>query len=81
MLGSPRGHRATSSSLADVEARYNKSLERIALLEEELVEKARLEEEVQRARDEWRGAFHLSVSGLAPSCLGLSPGLSCAPQT
>lgn len=50
------GRRATSSSLADLEARYNKSLERIALLEEELVGKARLEEEVQRARDELRGA-------------------------
>ncbi|GAA6057262.1 hypothetical protein NBRC10513_008253 [Rhodotorula toruloides] len=46
--------RATSSSLADLEARYNKSLERIALLEEELVGKARLEEECQRARDELR---------------------------
>ncbi|BGP24140.1 NADH:ubiquinone oxidoreductase [Rhodotorula toruloides] len=47
--------RATSSSLADLEARYNKSLERIALLEEDLVGKARLEEECQRARDELRG--------------------------
>ncbi|BGP31534.1 NADH:ubiquinone oxidoreductase [Rhodotorula toruloides] len=46
--------RATSSSLADLEARYNKSLERIALLEGELVGKARLEEECQRARDELR---------------------------
>ncbi|GEM08142.1 nuclear distribution protein nudE-like protein [Rhodotorula toruloides] len=48
--------RATSSSLADLEARYNKSLERIALLEEDLVGKARLEEECQRARDELRDA-------------------------
>ncbi|GAA5861558.1 hypothetical protein JCM8547_008072 [Rhodosporidiobolus lusitaniae] len=46
--------RETSSSLADVENRYNKSLERIALLEEELVTKAQLDEEVQRLKDELR---------------------------
>ncbi|BGP15512.1 hypothetical protein JCM10213_006588 [Rhodosporidiobolus nylandii] len=46
--------RETSSSLADAENRYNKSLERIALLEEELVSKAAMEEEVQRLKDELR---------------------------
>ncbi|GAA6021163.1 hypothetical protein JCM10207_008340 [Rhodosporidiobolus poonsookiae] len=49
-----KSEREVSSSLADVENRYNKSLERIALLEEELVEKARMEEEVQRLKDELR---------------------------
>lgn len=48
-------HREKDSSLQDLETRYNKSLERIALLEEELVAKAQLEEEVQRLKDELRG--------------------------
>lgn len=49
-------HREKDSSLQDLETRYNKSLERIALLEEELVAKAQLEEEVQRLKDDLRGA-------------------------
>lgn len=47
--------RAISSTLEDVESRYNKAVERTALLEEELVDKARLEEELQRVKDELRG--------------------------
>ncbi|GAA5970497.1 hypothetical protein JCM3765_005831 [Sporobolomyces pararoseus] len=49
-----RSEREKDSSLQDLENRYNKSLERIALLEEELVTKAQLEEEVQRLKDELR---------------------------
>ena len=52
-----KSEREKDSSLQDLENRYNKSLERIALLEEELVTKAQLEEEVQRLKDELRGAF------------------------
>lgn len=44
------------STLQDLENRYSRSIERTALLEEELVAKARLEEEVQRLKDELRGA-------------------------
>ena len=47
--------REKDSSLQDLENRYGKSIERIALLEEELVNKAQLEEEVQRLKDELRG--------------------------
>lgn len=47
--------RAISSTLGDMENRYNKQVERTALLEQELVDKARLEEELQRVRDELRG--------------------------
>ena len=57
-----RSEREKDSSLQDLENRYNKSLERIALLEEELVTKAQLEEEVQRLKDELRGE-------LSSSCL------------
>ncbi|GAA5920307.1 hypothetical protein JCM1841_004521 [Sporobolomyces salmonicolor] len=49
-----KSEREKDSSLQDLETRYNKSLERIALLEEELVTKAQLEEEVQRLKDELR---------------------------
>ncbi|GAA5904675.1 uncharacterized protein JCM6883_003865 [Sporobolomyces salmoneus] len=49
-----KSEREKDSSLQDLENRYNKSLERIALLEEELVTKAQLEEEVQRLKDELR---------------------------
>ncbi|GAA5884999.1 hypothetical protein JCM16303_006510 [Sporobolomyces ruberrimus] len=49
-----KSEREKDSSLQDLENRYNKSLERIALLEEELVTKAQLEEEVQRLKDEMR---------------------------
>lgn len=57
--------REKDSSLQDLESRYGKSIERIALLEEELVNKAQLEEEVQRLKDELRGtwseSFRLSI--------------------
>ena len=47
--------RMVASSLNDMETRYNKTIERTALLEEELVEKSRLEEENQRLKDELQG--------------------------
>lgn len=47
--------RAVSSSLADLEARYSKVLEEKILLEQELLDKASLEEEAQRLKDEVRG--------------------------
>ncbi|KAK4052544.1 NADH:ubiquinone oxidoreductase [Microbotryomycetes sp. JL221] len=49
-----KAEREKESSLQDLEARYGRSIERIALLEEELVTKAQLEEEVQRLKDELR---------------------------
>ena len=51
-------HREKDSSLQDFEARYGRAIERIALLEEELVEKAAREEEIQRLKDEIRGESH-----------------------
>ena len=48
--------RMVASSLNDMESRYNKAIERTAMLEEELVEKSRLEEENQRLKDELQGA-------------------------
>lgn len=44
-----------TSSLQDVETKYGKAIERITLLEEELIEKSKLEEECQRLRDDLRG--------------------------
>jgi hypothetical protein len=49
-----KSERAISSTLSDVESRYNRAIERTAMLEEELVYKARLEEELQRTKDELR---------------------------
>ncbi|KAF9569683.1 hypothetical protein CPC08DRAFT_677331 [Agrocybe pediades] len=51
-----RNERAVSSSLADMEAKYSKALEEKILLEHELIEKAGLEEETQRLKDELRDA-------------------------
>lgn len=50
-----RNERAVSSSLADMESKYSKALEEKILLEHELLEKAGLEEETQRLKDELRG--------------------------
>lgn len=44
-----------TSSLQDVESKYGKAIERITLLEDELIEHTRLEEECQRLRDDLRG--------------------------
>lgn len=54
-----RSKRVTSSSLIDMEAKYTKTLEEKILLEHDLLEKASLEEEMQRTKDELRGKiFH-----------------------
>jgi predicted nucleic acid-binding Zn-ribbon protein len=50
-----RNERAVSSSLADMEAKYSRALEEKILLEHELLEKASLEEESQRLKDDLRG--------------------------
>ncbi|KAF7799026.1 hypothetical protein EIP86_010256 [Pleurotus ostreatoroseus] len=51
-----RNERAISSSLADVEQRYAKVLEEKILLEQDLFDKANVEEECQRLKDELRDA-------------------------
>jgi septal ring factor EnvC (AmiA/AmiB activator) len=59
-----RNERAVASTLADVEAKYSRVLEEKILLEHELLDKASLEEESQRLKDELRGAFdRLSLPG------------------
>ncbi|KAJ6610112.1 hypothetical protein B0H10DRAFT_447690 [Mycena sp. CBHHK59/15] len=50
-----RTERAVSSSLADIESKYSRALEEKILLEHELLDKASLEEECQRLKDELRG--------------------------
>ena len=50
-----RNERAISSSLADTEQKYSKVLEEKILLEHELIDKAHVEEECQRLKDELRG--------------------------
>lgn len=47
--------RMVSSSLSDMEARYNKAIEEKTLLEQELIEKIQVEEEMQRLKDEING--------------------------
>ncbi|THU91729.1 hypothetical protein K435DRAFT_746090 [Dendrothele bispora CBS 962.96] len=51
-----RTERAVSSNLADVEAKYSKALEEKILLEHELLDKANVEEQCQRLKDELRDA-------------------------
>ncbi|KAJ6575237.1 hypothetical protein B0H19DRAFT_987264 [Mycena capillaripes] len=51
-----RTERAVSSSLADIESKYSRALEEKILLEHELLDKANLEEECQRLKDELRDA-------------------------
>jgi hypothetical protein len=50
-----RNERAVASSLSDIEAKYARALEEKILLEHELLDKAHLEEECQRLKDELRG--------------------------
>lgn len=47
--------RMVSSSLSDMEARYNKAIEEKTLLEQELIENIQVEEEMQRLKDEING--------------------------
>lgn len=52
-----RNERAVSSSLADIESKYAKALEEKILIEHELLDKANVEEECQRLKDEIRGVM------------------------
>lgn len=56
-----RNERAISSSLADVEQKYARALEEKILLEHELLDKANVEEECQRMKDELRGTLSQSA--------------------
>lgn len=51
-----RSERAISSSLVDIESKYTRALEEKILLEHELLDKASIEEESQRLKDELRDA-------------------------
>ncbi|KAF5390309.1 hypothetical protein D9757_002817 [Collybiopsis confluens] len=51
-----RTERAVSSTLADIEGKYTRALEEKILLEHELLDKANVEEQCQRLRDELRDA-------------------------
>jgi len=56
-----------SSSLQDVESRYNRAIEDKTMLEQELIGKQHLEEESQRLKDEIRG----ELSTHPPTFLGV----------
>jgi hypothetical protein len=47
--------RAAQSSLADIEMKYNKAIERNAILEQEITTKDQLAEQVQRLKDDLNG--------------------------
>lgn len=51
--------RAVVSSLEDLEGKYSRALEEKILLEHELQDKASLEEDMQRLRDELRGQISI----------------------
>ena len=57
-----RNERVISSSLADAEQRFTTTLEEKLLLEQELLNKAALEEESQRLKDELRGARRVNTA-------------------
>lgn len=52
-------NRANLSSLMDMELKYNREVEKNALLEQEVQLKNDLEIEVQRLKDELRGKPHI----------------------
>ena len=54
-----------SSSLQDVESRYNRAIEEKTMLEQELIGKQQLEEEAQRLKDEIRGQSNISPESCA----------------
>jgi len=61
-----RNERAILSSLHDTEAKYSRALEEKILLEHELLDKANVEAESQRIRDELRGTLFTWVYGSLP---------------
>jgi hypothetical protein len=56
-----RNERAIASSLVDIESKYSRALEEKILLEHELLDKANIEEESQRLKDELRGVSSFVV--------------------
>lgn len=54
-----RNERAVVSSLADAESKYSRALEEKIMIEQELHDKANLEEDFQRLKDELRGSSTL----------------------
>lgn len=50
-----RNERVAVSSLLDLESKYNRAIEEKTLLEQEVVLRQELEEEIQRVKDELRG--------------------------
>jgi FtsZ-binding cell division protein ZapB len=63
-----------ASSLQDVESKYGKAIERITLLEDELIEKSKLEEEHQRLKDDLRG-WSMDIQC---KCITLTNAIFCA---
>ncbi|KAH8920423.1 hypothetical protein BT69DRAFT_413060 [Atractiella rhizophila] len=49
-----KSERAMETTLQDLEQRHDRAIERATLLEDELINKAQLEEEIQRVKDELR---------------------------
>ncbi|GAA5827208.1 hypothetical protein JCM3770_000324 [Rhodotorula araucariae] len=75
-----KSDREKDSSLHDLETRYNKALERIALLEQDLVNKAHLEEHVQRLKDDLRDVNEeLSITRMQLAALSPAPNSPAAP--
>ena len=72
-----RSERAISSSLADVEQKYARVLEEKILLEHELLDKAGMEEESQRLKDELRGASHVLCSCAVWATINRRPECRC----
>ncbi|KAJ7169996.1 hypothetical protein C8R46DRAFT_1090785 [Mycena filopes] len=77
-----RNERAVSSSLADMESKYSRALEEKILLEHELLDKANLEEECQRLRDELRDAnVEVSILNDQLAAQAASDNTSIAPSS
>ncbi|KAA1074141.1 NADH:ubiquinone oxidoreductase [Puccinia graminis f. sp. tritici] len=80
--------RMVASSLQDVESKYGKAIERITLLEDELIEKSKLEEEHQRLKDDLRDMTeelavlreHLASSATSPAGEATRRVLSPSPE-
>jgi hypothetical protein len=51
-----------SSSLLDLESKYNRAIEEKTMLEQEIISREELEIEAQRLRDELRGKLKKTLS-------------------
>ncbi|KAJ7619146.1 hypothetical protein DFH06DRAFT_76473 [Mycena polygramma] len=77
-----RNERAVSTSLADIESKYSRALEEKILLEHELLDKANLEEDAQRLKDELRDAnVEISILKDQLAAHAASDNTSIAPST